>query len=68
MTDKYLATAWNIRLCKPMGVNAAVELKETDPFDKTGDYWCHKDCYNSNPRRGMASSPADRTLAPIKTA
>ena len=44
MTDNYLATAWNIRLCEPKNVDEAVELRETDPFDKPGDYWCHKDC------------------------
>ena len=57
MTDNYLATAWNIRLCRPMSVDKAVELRETDPFDKPGDYWCHKDCYNSNPRRGAMAWP-----------
>ena len=57
MTDNYLATAWNIRLCEPMNVDEAVELRETDPFDKPGDYWCHKDCYNSNPRRGAMAWP-----------
>tara|TARA_Y100000589_G_scaffold111942_1_gene106393 strand:- start:2669 stop:5119 length:2451 start_codon:yes stop_codon:yes gene_type:complete len=58
MTDNYLATAWNIRLRKPMNVDKAVELRETDPFYKPGDYWCHKDCYNSNPRKGIAVSPS----------
>jgi len=57
MTD-HLVTAWNIRLCRPMTVDDAVELKETDPFGKTGDYWCHKDCYNSNPRRGIGVFPS----------
>ena len=66
MTD-YLATAWNIRLCRPMTVDDAVELKETDPFDKTGDYWCHKDCYNSNPRRGIGVFPSRAHPRKIKS-
>jgi cold shock CspA family protein len=47
-----LATAWNVRLGKLRNVAQAIEIKDNDPFHKAGDYWCHKECYNSNPRKG----------------
>jgi cold shock CspA family protein len=50
-------SAWNTRLEEWKTANQAIEIRKNDRFHKPGDYWCHKECYNSNPRKGVKKSP-----------